>query len=166
MRGLKKELAWLGSNLAAGGLGAFLAAFGCVILWISGGSGWYALKAMRDPLPPLAVLFVLSLLSGGFCGLAAALAVRCAQARGKPEKDKSPVGHIAAAYLFGLGWYAVFFCTRLTLFGAVLLAAALPALAAAGIRLWKRCYPAAVWMALIPAALIDLVLLTVTLLAA
>ena len=76
MRGVKNELAWLGSNLPWAGLGAFLGAFGCVILWISGGSGWYALKTMRSPMPSLALLFVLSLLSCGFCGMTATLVIR------------------------------------------------------------------------------------------
>ena len=138
MSRLKNELAWLGSNLPWAGLGAFLGAFGCVILWISGGSGWYALKAMRTPMPSLALLFVLSLLSCGFCGMTAALVIRCGRCGGKADKAPHPVRHIAAAYLFGLGWYAVFFCTRLSLFGAVLLSAALLTMAVAGTELRKR----------------------------
>ena len=165
MRGIKKELSWLGAALAPAGLGAFFAAFGCVLLWISGGSGWYALKAMRAQMPSLALLFVLSLLSSGCLGAAAALILRHARMCGRAEKDCFLACRIAAAYLFGLGWYAVFFCTRMTLFGAALLLAGLTATAAAGIGMKKRCYPAVVWIVLGPAALIETALLVVTLLA-
>ena len=166
MRCIKKELAWLGANLSAAGLGAFLGAMGCVLLWVSGGSGWYAVKAVRRPLPPLVLLFVLSLLAGGFLGASAALVLRhsreCCKGRGRGGRSGQLV-FIGAAYLFGLGWYAVFFCTRMCLFAAVLLAAALliSALAAAG--LIRNGSPPFLWIALIPAWLIDLYLFFMTL---
>ncbi|MBE6725576.1 MAG: hypothetical protein E7576_10365 [Ruminococcaceae bacterium] len=176
---LKCEFRWLGEHLRAAGLWAFAAAAGCVILWISGGSGWYPLKAMRTPLPSLGLLFALSLLRAGFCGLAGALCSSVGWEGDKQGKTigtclrrlflpsrRSAVGWAAAAYLFGLGWYAVFFCTRMTLFGAVLLVGGILSLIAAGcgVRLGKL--SAAVWIGLGPALGIDLFLLILTLLAA
>ena len=101
---LRCELKRLGENLKEAGLGAFIAAAGCVIVWISGGSGWYVLKAMRFPLPPLGLLFAVSLLRAGFCGLAAALCVvGCREGWKKRKRIPAAAGWIAAAYLFGLG---------------------------------------------------------------
>ena len=178
---LKCEFRWLGEHLRTAGLWAFAAAAGCVILWISGGSGWYPLKAMRFPLPPLGFLFALSLLESGFCGLAGSLCSSSAGQEVKPGEHcalrpflrrlfgpsrRSAVGWIAAAYLFGLGWYAVFFCTRMSLFGAVLLCGGILSLLAAarGSRFGKL--SPAVWFGLGPAIGIDLFFLILTLLAA
>ena len=164
---IRCELKWLGENLKTAGLGAFLAAAGCVMLWVSGGSGWYALKALRRSLPPLGLLFTLSLLRAGFCGLAAAVCVVCGR-EGWRKKRRLPAaaGWIGAAYLFGLGWYAVFFCTRMILFGAVLLCGGILALSAAGGGAWKRKLPLSVWLGLVPALLLDLFFLILTLLTA
>ncbi len=165
MEKIRCEIKWLGENLKEAGLGAFIAAAGCVLLWVSGGSGWFALKAMRLSLPPLGLLFALSLLRAGFCGLAAALCVvGCREGWKRKKRIPAAAGWIAAAYLFGLGWYAVFFCTRMILFGAVLLAGGILALCAAGMGVCKRCVPPAVWLGLIPAGLLDLFFLLMTLL--
>lgn len=173
---LKCEFRWLGEHLRAAGAGAFLAAAGCVILWVSGGSGWYPLKAMRFPLPSLGFLFALSLFASGFCGLAGALAVSCGAERRKKgcppfkpmpvSSGRSAMGWCAAAYLFGLGWYAVFFCTRMILFGAVLLCGGILSLLTAGLGVRRGKLSPLVWIGLGPAIVIDLFFLILTLLAA
>ena len=178
---LKCEFRLLGEHLKTAGLWAFAAAAGCVVLWVSGGSGWYPLKAMRFPLPPLGLLFTLSLIGSGFCGAAGAL---CASGGGDGTKKsscppsvprfgrfysssrRSAVGWAAAAYLFGLGWYAVFFCTRMTLFGAVLLSGGILSLLAAGCGARGGKLSLALWIGLVPALLIDAFFLILTLLAA
>ena len=151
--------AWFGQNLAAAGLGAFLAAAGCVLLWISGGSGWYTVKAMRCSLPSLTVLFVLSLLVSGFCGASAALSAVLAKERGTAIRA---LFWTAAAWLFGLGWYAVFFCTRMSLFGAFLLGAALLCVGLSVFLLVRSRAPFPAWVLLVPAALGDLWFLVLT----
>ena len=176
---VKCEFRWLGEHLKTAGVWAFAAAAGCVILWVSGGSGWYPLKAMRYPLPSLGLLFALSLLGSGFCGLAGALSALCGGGKKgagtfvcPPFKSvalpvrRTAVGWCAAAYLFGLGWYAVFFCTRMTLFGAVLLCGGILSLLAAGISVRCGKLSPLVWLGLGPAAAIDLFFLILTLLAA
>ena len=163
---IRRGTAWLGQNIAAAGLGAFLAAAGCVLLWISGGSGWYPVKAMRNELPSLALLFTLSLLVSGFCGMSAALSAVLVRERGGGLCGTGAFcafGWTAAAWLFGLGWYAVFFCTRMSVFGAFLLGAALLSAGIAGFVLIRSRAPFPVWCALIPASLGDLYFLILTL---
>ena len=159
MSRFRRGFAWLGQNIAAAGLGAFLAAAGCVLLWISGGSGWYPVKAMRCDLPPLAALFTADLLVSGFLGATAALCAVLGRERGAAC---GAFGGTAAAWLFGLGWYAVFFCTRMTLFGAFLLAASLLAIGFSAVVLVRMRAPAPSWIFLLPAALGDLWFLVLT----
>ncbi len=102
-------------------LGAFLCAAAGAALWVSGGSAWYALQSAgrEDRLPPLAAAFVIWLLVYGLYGfLLAAILL------GRREWGRNALalfGSVIGSYLFSLGWYAVFFCTRMSLFGILLL---------------------------------------------
>ena len=98
MRKWKRELDFLGANAGVLGAAAFLAAMGGVLLWVSGGSGWYFYKTAGQCAPSVASLFALSLVLRSVLPSA---------------------GCTAGTYLFHLGWYAAALCTRLTVFGGI-----------------------------------------------
>ena len=102
-------------------LGAFLCAVAGAALWVSGGSGWYVLRSAgrEDRLPPLAALFIVWLLVYALYGfLLAAILL------GRKEWGRNALalfGSVIGSWLLSLGWYAVYFCTRLGVFSLILL---------------------------------------------
>ncbi len=135
MRKWKRELDFAAANAASLGIAAFLAAMGGVLLWVSGGSGWYLVKTAGRDVPSVAALFTLSLAVCGFCGLFEALILAWGWAA-CPMRSVWPSACCAAgAYLAHLGWYAAALCTRMTLFGGILAIAAVVLTAAARLLL-------------------------------
>ena len=140
MRKWKRELDFIGANAGLFGIAAFLAAMGGVLLWVSGGSGWYFYKTAGRDAPSVAALFTLSLAVCGLCGLSGALIYVWGRAVCPMKSVWPSVCMIAGAYLMHLGWYAAALCTRMTVFGGILAVTAF-GLAAAS-RLFLRRPPA------------------------
>ena len=121
MRKWKRELDFLGANAGVLGAAAFLAAMGGVLLWVSGGSGWYFYKTAGYAGPPsVASLFALSLVLCGLCGGTAGMLLLWGRAACPMRSVLPSAGCTAGTYLFHLGWYAAALCTRLTVFGGIL----------------------------------------------
>ena len=121
MKRLIRNTKRLFSDPAPLALGAFLCAVAGAALWVSGGSGWYAVKTAgrENRLPSLAVLFIVWLLIYALYGfLLAAILL------GKREWGRNALalfGSVIGSWLLSLGWYAVYFCTRLNFFSLILL---------------------------------------------
>ena len=122
-RRLKREFCLIGDNLSAVIAASFFTAFGGVVLWVSGGSERYFMKQAASShgcAVPLASVFVLWLAVYALCGFVMALTWMHSCVFMKKQG-------ICACMLAGFGylmtlvWYALFFCTRLTLFPALLL---------------------------------------------
>lgn len=133
-RRIKWELGRLTNHIAVIGLGAFLCVMGGILLWVNGGSGWFVLQSFGGRGPhSLTIVFLIWLFAYALCGIR--LAVRwAADGCTERERRRAFIGFLltALAYLLDLVWYALFFCTRLTLFSLiVLLIAVLVNLAAA-----------------------------------
>ena len=125
MRKWKRELDFVAANAGVLGIAAFLAAMGGVLLWVSGGSGWYFYKTAGREAPSVAALFTLSLAVCGLCGLSGALIFVWGRAACPMKSVWPPACMIAGVYLAHLGWYAAALCTRMTLFGGILAVTAL-----------------------------------------
>ena len=133
MRNWKREFDFLGGGLVPLGVCAFLFAVGGALLWVCGGSGWYVLKAAGREAPSVGGLFALSLAVCGLCGLLGGLTAMAGYRLRPAGAVLPPLGLTAASYLFHLGWYAVFCCTRLMLFGGILAALSLLAAVLSGL---------------------------------
>ncbi len=132
MKKNRRGTAALLANPAPLGLGAFLAAVGGVLLWVSGGSGWYVVRSAGGELPPLMTVFVLWLLCYALYGfLMAAVVLGCVE---QADRAGLALGALAASYLCSLIWYALFFCTRMVIFAGLILILAAAALIFAGIQ--------------------------------
>ena len=140
MRKWKRELDFIAANAGILGVSAFLAAMGGVLLWVSGGSGWYFYKTAGRDAPSVAALFSLSLAVCGISGLCAALILLWGRAACPMRSVWPSAVCTAGAYLAHLGWYAAALCTRMTLFGGILALAAFGLTAAS--RLCLRRPPA------------------------
>ena len=118
---LKRELEFLGDHIALVILAAFLASVGGVLLWINGGSSWYFIRYGASGVP-LGVIFSVWCITYALAGASAAL-IWLVYSDGRCGYKKAlPLFSVAAlSYLFMLVWYAVFFCTRLNVFAAVIL---------------------------------------------
>lgn len=125
-RRIKRELQTLGERLPIIVLNAFLFSFGGVLLWISGGSTWYAIRNSGDPWMSLSLcgVFVLWLITYGLVGIAVTM-LWLAERRRIVRRSVNAFGLMSISYILMLSWYAVYFCTRLTLFSVILLLIAL-----------------------------------------
>jgi len=92
---------------------------GGILLWVSGGSNMYWFRGGRIP---IGGLFLLWLLIYGLTGvlMACILLTEGSGCRGA-NRSSILMGLCVVSYVFMLSWYAVYFCTRLLLFSAVLL---------------------------------------------
>lgn len=119
---LKREIRFLTGGLRAIILAAFLCALGGVILWINGGSAWYFIRASGGSTPPISLIFSVWVFAYALCGGAAAM-IWLVYRRGKCSVSHALpcFGLSLVSYLFMLIWYALFFCTRLTVFAAIIL---------------------------------------------
>ncbi len=127
LKRIKHELKFIGENIPVILLGAFVCCIGGILLWVSGGSGWYYVYASRGrPIPSLALMFLVWFVIYGLCGIVMSLAClydRTSLAESCPGKMMGMKAAFlgGAGYLMMLSWYAVFFCTRLILFSSALL---------------------------------------------
>lgn len=117
LRRMKWELGYLINNSAKIGLAAFLCCFGGILLWVNGTNIWYVMNSFHMPKFSVSVtgLFLLWLLTYGLCGVVLALILL--QSRTCRNNTALTAFSICCGiYLLMLVWYAVFFCTHLTIF--------------------------------------------------
>lgn len=122
LRRLKREVCFLIEHFRFTGLCVFLCCMGGILLWVSGGSNHYHIRGAHVP---VGVLFLIWLLIYGLTGVLLACILltesnRCTTP-GRRIRSGFLTGLCAAAYMFMLSWYAVYFCTRLILFSWILL---------------------------------------------
>lgn len=124
LRRIKWELNCFTDHIAVIGLGAFLCAIGGILLWINGGSCWYILKSVSgaDHTRSITGVFIVWLVVYAIYGIRLALigvgeGVLCLNSK----KTFTLFCLTSFAYLLDLVWYALFFCTRLTVFALIIL---------------------------------------------
>ena len=119
---MKRELCFLGEHIPVLLLSAFLAAAGGVVLWISGGSSWYFIRTASGSGVGLGFIFSVWILTYALVGaLMALLWLTYSGGRRDFRKTMPLFVLVTLSYLFMLVWYALFFCTRLAVFSAVIL---------------------------------------------
>lgn len=118
LRRLKREVCFLIEHFRLTGLCAFMCCMGGILLWVSGGSNVYYLRGAHIP---IGVLFLLWLLVYGLTGVLMACILLTETSCCRGNRGGILLGLCAAAYVFMLCWYAVYFCTRLVLFSGILL---------------------------------------------
>lgn len=117
---IKRELKLIGDNIAAVILAAFLASAGGVILWINGGSTWYFVKNSGGD--RLGLVFSVWVISYALVGASLVLLWLLYSGRHCDYHKIIPLFALCAlSYLFMLVWYALFFCTRLSVFAGIVL---------------------------------------------
>ena len=96
--------------------------FGGLLLWVNGSNIWYVMRVFHLPEHTVSVtgLFLLWLTAYGLCG--AVLAMIFLRRRNCRNGTALPAFSVCCGiYLLMLVWYAVFFCTSLTLFAFLIL---------------------------------------------
>ncbi len=118
LKGFKCECRFFCGHIPVLAGSAFLCAVGGVLVWINGGSGCYLFAACRSSSQTLSLTAVFLMwlcvyaLTGAVIGMIGLLL---------REVGLLPFALAATSYLLGILWYALFFCTRLSFFAAVLL---------------------------------------------
>ena len=123
-RRIKCELRVVGENIPLLLFSAFLCCIGGILMWVSGGSTWYAIRSAFDPWMTLSLsgIFIVWLLCYGLVGILLGLIwISCKARACNSGLCLKSFALVMAVYLLMLSWYAVFFCTRLLLFAVVLL---------------------------------------------
>jgi len=134
-RPLKREVKFLSCHIPILVASAFLASVGGVLLWVNGGSAWYFYRLPSGGVPQMSVVFSIWVVAYGLCGIGIALlGLLTREGCRKKTGTLSLACVLAGSYLLMLLWYVVFFCTRLTVFSAILL---LISMAQNGFLLWK-----------------------------
>ncbi len=120
---IRREASFVVSNLPLIGVFAFLSSIGGVLLWVNGGSAWYIMQSMRNRESlSLGGAFILWLFVYALIGAVMAIIFKAGKSCSTPSKSQFiAFCLISAVYILTLAWYAVFFCTRLMLFSAILL---------------------------------------------
>lgn len=127
-RKIKQELLFIGDNIPLLGLGAFVCCFGGILVWVGSDSNWYYYKIMNNnSFHSLSSIFFTWLVIYGLTGVTLALSclsVKCSICHsikhGYLRIINAPfVGGFG--YLMMLLWYVVTFCTRLSVFGTIIL---------------------------------------------
>lgn len=122
LRRLKNELSFIGRNIGLIGFSAFVCCFFGILLWVNGSNMWYIIRSsvLSERLPAVSVVFMVWLTVYGLSGMVIAF-VYLHQKYGMTKCSLCPFVLSWLAYILSLAWYAVFFCTHLTLFASVLL---------------------------------------------
>ena len=104
---------------------AFVCCFGGILLWVNGTNLWYVMSSFRTPKYSVSVTgaFLLWLVAYALCGAVLALILSCGMSVGRcrPGSALTAFAMCCGVYLLMLVWYAIFFCTHLTLFALILL---------------------------------------------
>ena len=123
-RRIKFELKLIGENIPLIGLAAFLCIMGGILLWISGGSYWFAVRVGTRGGFTLSLVgaFTLWLICYGLVGVSLALiGFICNAGICCDKRCIKSFALLMISYLLMLSWYAIFFCTRLIVFPLILL---------------------------------------------
>ena len=116
------------SNISIILLFSFLYALGGVLLWVNGGSTWFIVQSYQfhSNAISLSGAFVLSLVIYALIGAVVSMVFKLNKCS-MSGKNSSMTALILAMsmYILSLAWYAVFFCTRLSVFSSILLAIAI-----------------------------------------
>ncbi len=121
---LRRESAFLLSNLSFIFLFAFLCALGGVLLWVNGGGTWFVVQSYQfhNTSTSLSGAFVLCLVIYALIGAVVSVIIKMNGCiRGAQNNTLIAVALSMAMYILSLAWYAVFFCTRLSVFSSILL---------------------------------------------
>ena len=125
---IRREAGFLLSNISIIFLFSFLYALGGVLLWINGGSTWFAVQSYQSHNTSISLsgAFVLCLIIYALIGAVVSiiLKVNGCMCSGK-SNTLTAIILAMAMYILSLAWYAVFFCTRLSVFSSILLAIAI-----------------------------------------
>ena len=114
---MKKELEYIGGNITGVSASVFLCAMGGILVWVNGGSGWYVLSTLHGRMLPLSLIFLSWLFTYALYGFRLAMRVFC-----KTDRCYLSVqGRVCLAYLLDLVWYAIFFCTRMSMLALVVI---------------------------------------------
>lgn len=125
LRKLKREIGFLGEHMMKILVSAFVCCFGGILLWVNGTNLWYVMNSFRTPKYSVSVTgaFFLWLIAYALCGAVLALilsmGMNICRCRSVHALTAFALG--CGVYLLMLVWYAVFFCTHLTLFALILL---------------------------------------------
>ena len=112
------------SNISVIILFSFMTSLGGVLLWVNGGSTWFILQSnkLQNVSVSLSGAFVLCLLIYALMGAIMGIILKSdACICGRGNRSVAAFSLTMAMYILSLAWYAVFFCTRLSLFSAILL---------------------------------------------
>ena len=124
LKRIRREISFILSNFSVIVLFSFLTSLGGVLLWVNGGSTWFIMQSYKFENIKISLTgaFVLSLSLYALMGAVMGVILK-SNTCGCGGKNKSVVAFSVtmAMYILSLAWYAVFFCTRLSLFSAVLL---------------------------------------------
>jgi hypothetical protein len=137
---IKYEIKLIGENIPLIGLSAFLCVIGGILLWVSGGSSWFALRIgiSHGFTLSLAGAFVLWTITYGLVGAVLSLITIICRAGILCDKRCIIVfGVVMISYLLMLSWYAIFFCTRLTVFPLILLLCSVLLICVELIIMWR-----------------------------
>lgn len=120
---IRRESAFLLSNLSFIFLFSFLCALGGVLLWVNGGSTWFVMQSyqLHNNSIGLSGAFVLCLVIYALIGAVVSVIIKMNGCRGGKNNTLAAVVLSMAMYILSLAWYAVFFCTRLSIFSSILL---------------------------------------------
>ena len=114
---IKNEFRLIGCRLAVISVSVLFCAMGGILLWVNGGSGWYIVNTLHKNSLPLSVIFLTWLIVYALYGFRLAVRGFC-----PCDKRYAAVqGAVCLAYIFDLVWYALFFCTRLSLFALIMI---------------------------------------------
>ena len=121
-RYLRREIQFIGQHIAVVAAAAFLCALGGIFLWINGGSSWYVIRTSGGTSPRMSIIFTVWVIAYALCGAAIAMIWLVYRTGKRAFCASIPWFSLAVmSYLFMLVWYAVFFCTRLVVFAAIVL---------------------------------------------
>lgn len=116
---LKCEFECLIDHAPAAAFSAFLCAMGGILLWVSGGSWSYTFFSMDEFGLSLTASFVLWLIAYALYGLRLGMLWFCGKCL--TRRTAAACAAVLLAYLFDLVWYSLFFCTRLAVFGLIII---------------------------------------------
>lgn len=120
---IKREIDFIGDNIPVIILGAFICCIGGIFLWVSGDSSWYYAKALHmGGVMPLAIIFVIWLITYALSGFVLSMSCLSDRVCCSGRFIGMHCAFIGGfGYLMMLLWYVLSFCTRLALFGIILL---------------------------------------------
>ena len=119
---IRCEISFILSNIYVIVIFSFLTSLGGVLLWVNGGSVWFIMQSSKNPNNiSLSAVFVLSLVIYAMMGAVVSIVLKTENHICRGKNALTAIVLTMAMYILSLSWYAVFFCTRMSLFSAILL---------------------------------------------